>query len=817
MIEYKNASFYTEYFKSIDGFCILDEFTESKDGQDKNHYIGRIEVLGTIHPLIISVEIPFTFPHNKLVFRTKSISGYPHLIHSGKIHIGDWFCLNTPFAETTEEQLNLEVFRLKEWISRQMREDLPAIIKDPNVKYALAFANAYEWENLDEVKEFSSKAILTFIGDFHEKIENFKDTLGYLDCIKSPDNRFYVIDNVNLTNYKLPYIIVNEAPPTLDIVSDFIKLRDYYNWDYNTCKHLLPDLEISTTWQESPSQTFSLKETKLSSKEKLSIISKIEEELNKEDSYLSGYKGDPFLSGNNSLKSSWKLTKVLPSQKAVLYEELRNMKDEAFNPEQKVNSIFGKNFDDMTEDELAEQQYNEDYAFYIYPFEWHQFALGLKYENRIIWSLLCTYRKLKQVDSINYDLGIKNYRIEKIIGQTLHNYIPQIITEEMYYGRGSFHASLISKKIALVGLGAIGSMVAEALAKSGCKHIALWDNDIVEAGNICRSSYCLKDIGESKVNAISRKIESLNPYAETIIKHGRWHEYNVNYTEYIDGSFYANVNYNTQEKAISEIRDYDLIIDCTGSNEMLHFLSYAIPGIDLISLCITNHAKELLCISNRDGNPFELRKAYLSRIEQDTKNFYIEGNGCYSPTFLAANCDIAALVNLALGDLNKNYENGYTMPSTIYSYTKRGILADRMHTYKLPGYDIILNISSETLYDAEDMADEINGELGYLFGCYDRTGKQIMITHVVDPHNAVELLTDAYNTSRGLIDYIGDYTYSGENPSTYNQPSYELLATKAEDPSINTNNPLLAVRNPDNTISFFLYINNGLEKFTKLH
>ena len=155
------------------------------------------------------------------------------------------------------------------------------------------------------------------------------------------------------------------------------------------------------------------------------------------------------------------------------------------------------------------------------------------------------------------------------------------------------------------------------------------------------------------------------------------------------------------------------------------------------------------------------------------------------------------------------------MPSTIYSYTNRGIVADKLHTYKLPGYEITLNISSETLYDAEDIEDATSGELGYLFGCYDRAGKQIMITHVVDSYKAIDLLADAYRTSKGIIDYIGDYTYSGEYPDTYNQSSLELVALKAEDSSINTNNPLLAVRNPDQTISFFLYINNELVKFIK--
>ena len=151
----------------------------------------------------------------------------------------------------------------------------------------------------------------------------------------------------------------------------------------------------------------------------------------------------------------------------------------------------------------------------------------------------------------------------------------------------------------------------------------------------------------------------------------------------------------------------------------------------------------------------------------------------------------------------------------IYSYSDRGIVSDRLSTFKLEGYDIRLTVSSETLYDAEDMEDSPLGDIGYLFGSYSRDGKQIMITHIVDSLNAKDLLTDAYATSKGLIDYIGDYRYSGESQDSFNAESFEVIASKAEDDSINTNNPLLAVRNPDGSVAFFLYINNELVKFTK--
>lgn len=820
MFDYKNASFYTEYFNKLDGFSVIEDFIESKDENEKNLFVGQVEVLNTIHPLIVRVEIPFTFPHNKLVFRTKSLSGYPHLIHTGKIQYGDWFCLNTPFAETVEEQLDQEVLRLKEWIAHQMREDLPSIIEDINVKQALAFANAYEWENPDEVKEFSSQAMLTFVGKFHNNPNYFKKSLGHLYCIKTPDDRFYAVSDSSLSNHKLPYVIVDQAPKSVDVLFDFMQLKELYGWDEETCKHLLPNFNLTGKWCKASSQSLDGGKD-WEEEEALRQIEVLEQELNKEESYLpvASIKTRGTLAeitGHNK-----KLTKILSSQKSILLEEIKSIKEVVLK-EHKYNrcgslSIFGVDNDEMTDEERAEQDAIIDDWIEYGQFEWHHFAFGIKCDDGIAWYILFTNHSLGSHEIVNIDLSLKTIALQRLVSYPLNRLGVQIITEDMFFGRGIFSENIKSKKIALVGLGAIGSMVANSLAHVGISKIGLWDFDIVEPGNICRSAYSIKDIGESKVNSVTSIIRSINPFVETnsIQKHGYWWRLHANHKEFIGASFYANVNYNSQEEAAKELEGYDLIIDCTGSNEMLHFLSYAVPKADIISMCITNHANELLCISNKDGNPFEIRKSYLSRIEQDTKNFYIEGDGCYSPTFLATNCDIASLVNLALRDLDINMRNGKLMHSSIYSYTDRGIVSDKLSTYRLEGYDIVLNVSSETLYDAEEMEDSPEGDIGYIFGSYSRDGKQIMITHIVDSYNAKELLTDAYKTSKGLIDYIGDFSYSGEKADTYNQSSLDIIASKAEDPTINTNNPLLAVRNPDGSISFFLYINNDLRLFKK--
>lgn len=466
----------------------------------------------------------------------------------------------------------------------------------------------------------------------------------------------------------------------------------------------------------------------------------------------------------------------------------------------------------MTEEEGKVEDWDQ-FGQYVYDY----FVVGFEHGKEIQWILFFTNPASIKNNQISYDIKIRTINIDSLVSIKMGKASPQYITKEMFFGRGALCPILAGKHIALVGLGAIGSIVADVLTHSGIQYIGLWDGDIVEPGNICRSSYQLRDLGQSKVDAIKTKIQSINPFVNIseVIPHGYW-SYDANFSNYVNGTFYGNVNYNNQEEAVKQLDNFDLIIDCTGSNEMLHFLSYAASNIDIISMCITNHANDLLCITNKDGNPFELRKAYLSRIEQDTKNFYIEGEGCYSPTFLANYCDIASLVNLALRDLNLNMEKGNLMHSTIYSYSERGIISDRISTYKLEGYDITLNVSKETLYDAEEMNDSPDGAIGYIFGSYSKDGKQIMITHVVDALNAEELLSDAFETSKGLIDYIGDYRYSGEKSKTYSASSFELIASKAEDCSINTNNPLLAVRNPDGSITFFLYINNELVKFSPM-
>lgn len=805
--DYKPSEFYTQYFEKHPDFKVLEEFRLSDDKDQKNTFVGRIEVLNCIHPLELRVEIPMSFPHHKLTFRTKSLSGYPHLIHTGKIKYGDWFCLNTPFAETAEEQLNQEILRLTEWININLREDIPAIIKDEELKKALFTISCPEWMNPDDIKEVETKARMTFIGEFAEDKSDPLEAMGKFHCIKTPDHRLYAFkDKYRFTKFELPYIIV-DPPQNPKILDDFISLRDYYGWDESICAHLLSGYKVG----ERLNSWYSLNDEKdLDLNTTLQHIDNIRTELAKEN---------PSLRPERFNTHSDSAVLVPFNHRDLILREL-DVVEKKVKEDQGIKAkrnSYNINPEDWTEEDWEEQaQIDEwiDRGRYIFDY----FVLGLKFGSKILWMIFYTNHALLRFEQKRYNIEIGEVMIDTTISLELGRSMVQTIDESMFFGRGAICDNIRKKKIALIGLGAIGSMVAEALAHSGIRKIGLWDSDVVEPGNICRSTYCLQDIGDSKVQVIAKRIRDINPFIESeeIVASGRWEEFfGPNDVRYKGGSFYDNINYSNQGEALKKIRDYDLIIDCTGRNEILHFISYSLPNKDIISIAITNKARELLCISNKNGNAFELRKTYLSAIAQDTKDFYVEGSGCYDPTFKATYFDVCSLVNLCIKELNSSMNKGKLMSSTIFKCNHRGIIADRLHTYRLKDSDIMLNIPNEVMLDAEDLPDSFGDYLGFILGGYSKDGKQIMITNIVEPANAKQELEYAFSTSKGIIDYIGDVAYSNVERGTFKESSLLDISAKAQDEEINTNNPLLAIKNPDGDITFFLFINGGLIPFIK--
>jgi len=74
-------------------------------------------------------------------------------------------------------------------------------------------------------------------------------------------------------------------------------------------------------------------------------------------------------------------------------------------------------------------------------------------------------------------------------------------------------AGLAEAKVAIVGVGALGSQVADLLARAGVGEYVLVDNDIVTPGNRVRHELDLADIGRAKTQAVGDRVRRVNPWA----------------------------------------------------------------------------------------------------------------------------------------------------------------------------------------------------------------------------------------------------------------------------------------------------------------
>ncbi|WP_297217636.1 HesA/MoeB/ThiF family protein [Thermoplasma sp.] len=74
-----------------------------------------------------------------------------------------------------------------------------------------------------------------------------------------------------------------------------------------------------------------------------------------------------------------------------------------------------------------------------------------------------------------------------------------------------------SSKVLVVGIGGVGSLIADLFVRSGVKSITLIDRDYVSSSNLYRQTlYSDEDIGDSKVVAAKRRLERVNPEVEVL-------------------------------------------------------------------------------------------------------------------------------------------------------------------------------------------------------------------------------------------------------------------------------------------------------------
>lgn len=215
-----------------------------------------------------------------------------------------------------------------------------------------------------------------------------------------------------------------------------------------------------------------------------------------------------------------------------------------------------------------------------------------------------------------------------------------------FFGRGTLDKSITESKILIIGLGAIGSMVAKTLTRGGCKYIDIVDYDTKEPENVCRSEYLFQSGLCDKVREIESLLIAISPFVEvTIIK--------KEYFELIAKMLYKDME--ARSHLIATLNEYDIVFDCTTDNDLMHILETFELTAQIINMSITNHAQELVCAFSPNIYNF-VNTQFSEILNNDLEDLY-EPTGCWNPTFKASYNDINTLVQFAIKHINNIYKN----------------------------------------------------------------------------------------------------------------------------------------------------------------
>ncbi len=73
-------------------------------------------------------------------------------------------------------------------------------------------------------------------------------------------------------------------------------------------------------------------------------------------------------------------------------------------------------------------------------------------------------------------------------------------------------------RVAIAGLGGLGSNIAVMLARSGVGHLLLVDFDLVEPSNLNRQNYTVHHLGMPKTLAMQMQLTEINPFIQVEIR-----------------------------------------------------------------------------------------------------------------------------------------------------------------------------------------------------------------------------------------------------------------------------------------------------------
>lgn len=192
--------------------------------------------------------------------------------------------------------------------------------------------------------------------------------------------------------------------------------------------------------------------------------------------------------------------------------------------------------------------------------------------------------------------------------------------------RGAAENEMCGRRIVLIGAGSLGSSVAENLLRMGVCELGILDYDWVMMGNLSRHTLSMQAVGHKKAKALAAHLNGCMPDAKV---------------RAFDTVFPPH-----SEQLKQAVRSYDVIVDCTGDDEVLDALaSFDWQSEKLfVSLAMTWRAEGLFAYAASESS-FPAIDAKAQFAASPTPSFndldaQIEGIGCWHAVFPATADDV---------------------------------------------------------------------------------------------------------------------------------------------------------------------------------
>lgn len=271
-------------------------------------------------------------------------------------------------------------------------------------------------------------------------------------------------------------------------------------------------------------------------------------------------------------------------------------------------------------------------------------------ENEIHW--ISTHVKTTEIPIIGVPVidskgvKLKGQWESKLIAQKINWAITRNSSYKYLFGRGTFCGKITNAKILIIGVGAIGSMVAKTLVKSGAKNISIVDYDVKEPENVCRSEYSFSNGLYDKTFELIKILQENSPFVDV-----KFHNNNEYFESFIK-AFHKDKE--SQKEYEESLNQFDIVFNCSTDSDLMFVLDQLKLSTDLINLSITNHAKDLVCAFYPNIYNY-VQNQFINILDNDVDDLY-NPTGCWSPTFKASYNDISLLTQYALKEINRKYE-----------------------------------------------------------------------------------------------------------------------------------------------------------------